>query len=288
MFLKALLATTCLLGPTLASAIELDGPLTQGALIRGQVEPGTRIILNDKPVRVTEDGRFAIGFGRDADLQQRLVEIPPDGEPVEHNLNLTRRDYNVQRIEGVPQRTVTPDESALDRIRAEAAQVREARATDSDRTDFTADFIWPAGGRISGVYGSQRIYNGEPRSPHFGIDIAAPTGTPVVAPAAGVVTLTHPDMYFSGGTLLIDHGYGVSSTFIHLSEILVEEGQQVSQGETIAEIGATGRATGPHLDWRINWYGERLDPVTVAPPLTDGHAPAPQLAPEDANEKDPA
>jgi murein DD-endopeptidase MepM/ murein hydrolase activator NlpD len=276
MFLRASLALVCLLGPAVVGAIELDGKLTQGALVRGQTEPGTRITLNGDPVRVTEDGRFAIGFGRDADLWQRLVEIPPNGEPVEHNLELSEREYDIQRIEGVPQRTVTPDESALERIRAEAAQVRQARAVDSDRTDFTGDFIWPAGGRISGVYGSQRFYNGEPRRPHYGVDIAAPTGTPVVAPASGVVTLVHPDMYFSGGTLLIDHGYGISSTFIHLSEVLVEEGEQVSQGEVVAKIGASGRATGPHLDWRINWYGERLDPVTVAPSLTSGRVPAPE------------
>lgn len=276
MLVRGLLALVCMLGASLAGAIELDGQLTQGAMVRGQAAPDTEITLNGKPVRVTEDGRFAIGFGRDADLEQTLVEIPAEGEPVEHRLTLTARDYVIQRIEGVPQRTVTPDESALERIRAEASMVGRARAIDSDRTDFTGQFIWPAGGRISGVYGSQRVYNGEPRNPHFGVDIAAPTGTLVVAPADGVVTLTHPDMYFSGGTLLIDHGYGFSSTFIHLSEVLVAEGQEVAQGDVIAKIGATGRATGPHLDWRINWYHERLDPVTVAPPLEDGRAPEPK------------
>ena len=279
MYLRILAAATCVLGSGLVGALELDGKLTQGALVRGQVEPGSELTLNGEPVRLTEDGHFAIGFGRNADLQQRLVETPPKGDPIVHELELAGREYNIQRVEGVPQRTVTPDESALDRIRAEAAEVRAARATDSDRTDFIGSFIWPAGGPISGVYGSQRFYNGEPRNPHFGIDIAAPTGTVVVAPASGVVTLTHPNMYFSGGTLLIDHGYGVSSTFLHLSEILVEEGEQVDQGELIAKIGATGRVTGPHLDWRINWYGERLDPVTVAPPLVDGRAPEPELKP---------
>lgn len=279
MLFRGLVALGCLLGTPLAAAVELDGQLTQGAMVRGQVAPGTQVSLNGKPVRVTDDGHFAIGFGRDADLQQLLVETPPDGKPIEHRLTLTERDYDIQRIEGVPQRTVTPDESALKRIRAESAQVGSARATDSDRTDFTGEFIWPAGGRISGVYGSQRVYNGEPRNPHFGVDIAAPTGTPVVAPASGVVTLTHPDMYFSGGTLIIDHGFGFSSTFIHLSKVLVEKGQEIAQGDVVAEIGATGRATGPHLDWRINWYHERLDPVTVAPPLDNGRAPEPELPP---------
>ena len=138
--------------------------------------------------------------------------------------------------------------------------MRAARTRDSDRRDFLDDFVWPASGPITGIYGSQRFYNGEPRNPHYGVDIAAPTGSPVVAPADGVVTLVHPDMFFSGGTLLIDHGFGVSSTFIHLHRVLVKEGQEVKQGEKIAEIGASGRATGPHLDWRLNWYDERLDP----------------------------
>lgn len=277
MLLRGLFTSLCLLGAPLVAALELEGQMTQGAMIRGQTDPGTKITLNDEPVRVTADGRFAIGFGRDAELQQSLIEIPANAEPVEHRLTLTKREYDIQRIEGVPQRTVTPDESALKRIRRESSQIGRARATDSDRTDFTSAFIWPVGGRISGVYGSQRVYNGEPRNPHFGVDIARPTGTLVVAPASGVVTLSHPDMYFSGGTLLIDHGYGFSSTFIHLSEVLVEPGQEVAQGEAIAKIGATGRATGPHLDWRINWYHERLDPVTVAPPIVDGQAPEPDL-----------
>lgn len=281
MLLKGLLAAVCLSGASMAAALELEGQLTQGAMLRGQTDPGTRITLNGNPVRVTEDGRFAIGFGRDAELQQRLVEVPEKGEPVVHELTLTQREYDIQRIEGVPQRTVTPDESALKRIRKESSQLGRARATDTDRTDFLGEFIWPLSGRISGVYGSQRFYNGEPRNPHFGVDIARPTGTVVVAPASGVVTLAHPDMYFSGGTLLIDHGYGFSSTFIHLSEILVEPGQEVVQGESIARVGATGRATGPHLDWRINWYHERLDPVTVAPPIVDGQAPAPELSVND-------
>lgn len=274
--LQRILAILCLTLPTaMAVAVELEGQFTQGALIRGQTDPGNRVLLNGQPVRVTDAGHFAIGFGRNAELEHELTEVPEHGQPVTHELKLTEREYNIQRVEGVPQRTVTPDESSLKRIREEAAQVRKARATDSARTDFTGDFVWPVGGRISGVYGSQRVYNGEPRTPHYGVDVARPEGTPVVAPAGGVVTLAHPDMFYSGGTLLIDHGYGISSTFLHLSEILVEEGQEVSQGDMVARVGATGRATGPHLDWRINWYDERLDPVTVAPDINDGLAPGP-------------
>lgn len=138
-----------------------------------------------------------------------------------------------------------------------------ARRTDDPRLDFMQSFIWPSIGPISGVYGSQRILNGQPRRPHFGVDVAAPTGTPVRAPAAGIITLAHPDMYFSGGTVILDHGHGVSSSFLHLSRIHVQVGQRVEQGELIAEIGATGRVTGPHLDWRMNWFGQRIDPALL-------------------------
>lgn len=274
------LCLACVAAGAVAVELELAGQMTQGALIRGQTAPGSRVLLNGEPVKVNEKGLFAIGFGRDAPLEHELKIVPEDGQPLTRELKLIPRNYDIQRVEGVPQRTVTPDESALARIREEAAQVRQARATDSARTDFTGDFSWPVGGRISGVYGSQRFYNGEPRTPHYGVDIARPEGTPVAAPASGVVTLAHPDMFYSGGTLLIDHGFGISSTFLHLSEILVEEGQEVRQGEKVARVGATGRATGPHLDWRINWYGERLDPVTVAPPIVDGHAPDPNAEQE--------
>lgn len=266
----------CLAGIVLAGsaqALEVQGERTQGSLLTGQVTPGSDVLLNGQSVRVTPDGKFAIGFGRDADLQQQLEATGPDGEKKQKTLTLVPRDYRIQRIEGVPQSTVTPDESFYKRIREEASQVRRAREVDSDREAFLGHYIWPVEGRISGVYGSQRYYNGEPRQPHYGVDVAAAEGTPVKAPADGLVTLAEPDLYFSGGTLLIDHGYGVSSTMIHLSRLLVEEGAEVRQGDVVAEVGMTGRATGPHLDWRINWYGERIDPVTVAPPLKDGYTP---------------
>ncbi|MFE8071910.1 peptidoglycan DD-metalloendopeptidase family protein [Marinobacteraceae bacterium S3BR75-40.1] len=256
-----------------AWAIEwLDQP-RQGSLMRGKVEPGHAIRFHGEPVRVTEDGAFVIGFSREADLDQKVVEVTSSGERIVHPLTLQEREYDIQRIEGVPQRTVTPDPKNLKRIRAEAALVRKARKTDSDLTFFTDAFIWPAQGPITGVYGSQRVYNGEPRRPHYGVDIAAPKGAPVVAPAPGTVTLVHDNMFFSGGTLLIDHGYGVSSTFIHMDEVLVEEGQHVEQGDLIGRVGEKGRATGPHLDWRMNWYDVRVDPSFLAPPLDHGKTP---------------
>ncbi|MDX1555269.1 MAG: M23 family metallopeptidase, partial [Xanthomonadales bacterium] len=151
----------------------------------------------------------------------------------------------------------------------EAAMVSSARARRDERTDFAGPYAWPASGRISGVYGSQRILNGEPRRPHYGLDIAAPTGSPVYAPADGVVTLAYDDMYFSGGTLILDHGHGLSSSFLHLSEILVEAGSRVERGDLIARIGATGRASGPHLDWRMNWLDRRVDPQRLVEGLPD-------------------
>ncbi len=274
-FTKPLLLglTTALVFSWPVAALELQGELAQGALMLGRSDPGSQIWLNDEPVRVTGDGRFVFGFGREADPDQRLRIITPDGKEQVRPLTLARRDYDIQRINGVPSRTVTPSEEHLGRIRREAEQVREVRSTDSDLTGFLEAFIWPAEGRVTGVYGSQRVYNGEPRSPHYGIDIAAPKGSAVIAPADGVVTMAAPDLFYSGGTLIIDHGYGVSSTFLHLDGFEVATGQRVRQGEVVARVGSTGRSTGPHLDWRINWYGVRVDPTTVAPPLVSGHTP---------------
>lgn len=240
----------------------LRGEPAPGALVLAQVAPQTEAWLDGQRLRVSPSGLLPFGFGRDASGEVELL-LRRQGQTQRVMLTLAPREWNVQRIQGVPQRTVDPPPPAvLERIREEAAQVRRARETFSELEHFADEFIWPVRGRISGVYGSQRVYNGVPGSPHLGVDIAVPTGTQALAPAAGVVTLVHDDMFYSGGTLVIDHGYGVSSTFIHLSRILVQEGEQVAQGQAVALVGATGRATGPHLDWRINWFQERLDPQT--------------------------
>jgi len=259
--MRLLIASALLLFSPLLSAelLSLRGEPAPGALMVGQSLPHARVWLDDKPLRVSQSGHFIFGFGRD-ESGERLLRIEADGRQFERAIRLTPRQWNIQRVDGVPPRTVTPPSEQLERIRAEAAMVRKARETDSDLPFFRDAFVWPASGRISGVYGSQRVYNGKPGNPHLGVDIAAPTGSPVIAPAAGVVTLVHEDMFYSGGTLVIDHGLGLSSTFIHLHKVMVSEGQQVKQGDLIAEIGASGRATGPHLDWRMNWYQERLDP----------------------------
>ena len=167
----------------------------------------------------------------------------------------------------MPQRTVTPDPEDLKRIRRDQALVRAARASTSDRTDFAAGFHWPLTGRISGVYGSQRVYNGKPGNPHYGVDVARPVGTPVSAPAPGLVTLADPALFYSGGTIIIDHGSQVNSAFLHLSEVLVKVGQRVAPGDIIGKVGATGRASGPHLDWRMNWRDRRVDPQLLVPPM---------------------
>jgi murein DD-endopeptidase MepM/ murein hydrolase activator NlpD len=249
-----------------AWSVELRGEMTQGSLIRGKTSSGNSVLLDGKGIKVGVDGHFVFGFARDAELQHVLVEVDASGKRTEHKLTISKRDYKIQRIDGLPQKYVAPPPEVTARIKKDNQQVGQARKTDDNRLDFAQDFIWPAEGPISGVYGSQRVLNGEPKNPHYGVDVAAPTGTPVYAPADGIVTLFVPDMYYSGGTMIIDHGFGVSSTFLHLSKGLVKEGMRVKQGDLVAEIGATGRVTGAHLDWRMNWFKVRLDPRLLVPP----------------------
>jgi murein DD-endopeptidase MepM/ murein hydrolase activator NlpD len=255
--------------PAPVQALELSGESVQGGLLFGQTAPGSTVQLDGTEIMVSAEGRFVVGFDRDESGTRTLQVRAPDGAEETRTLQIAPREYAIERVDGLPPQTVTPDPAALERIRQEAELVSAARARRDARTDYADGFAWPAGGRISGVYGSQRILNGEPRRPHYGLDIAAPTGSPVYAPADGVVTLAHPDMYFSGGTIVLDHGQGLTSSFLHLSRTLVEAGDTVRRGELIAEIGATGRASGPHLDWRMNWLDRRVDPqllLTGEPP----------------------
>ncbi|WP_051288599.1 M23 family metallopeptidase [Brumicola pallidula] len=253
----------------LTTQLVLNGSLTQGALLRGKLPSGSVVWLNNKRINILLSGDFVFGFGRDAALTQKLEwQLPGQTSRNQKNLKLAKREYNIQRIEGVASKYVSPPKEVLARIRNDNVQIATARATSSELTAFTKALILPAKGLVSGVYGSQRVFNGEPKRPHYGLDIAGPVGTAVKAPLDGVVTLAHADMYYSGGTLIIDHGLGVSSTFIHLSLLDVKLGDVVTQGQKIAEMGATGRVTGPHLDWRINWFKERLDPALLVD-LTD-------------------
>lgn len=261
--IRYLLALALLALTPVSAEVELAGNLVQGGLLVGTAPPGSEVTLDEQPLLVSEQGRFLVGFGRDTEGPYRLAARLPDGALWEQTLVPEARSFDIQRIDGLPSDKVTPRPEVLDRIRDEAAQARQARTRRDRRSDWEAGFIRPLSGRITGVYGSQRILNGQPRAPHWGLDIAAPTGTPVQAPAGGIVSLVHADMYFSGGTLFIDHGHGLVSAFLHLSEILVEPGQRVDQGEIVARVGATGRATGPHLDWRISLGDVRIDPALL-------------------------
>ena len=269
-----LLRTTALacalLTAPLCGAVMLEGEAVQGNIIFGQTEPGSEVRLDDESLLVAPDGAFVFGFGRDEVGTVVLEVTTPDAQTEVRELTIQPREYNIERVDGLPPATVTPPPEVLERIREDNRQVAAARARRDNRADWTGGFIWPAQGRLSGFYGSQRVLNGEPRRPHYGVDVAAPTGSPVVAPAAGIVTLAHPDLYYSGGTIIIDHGLGLSSTFLHLSEVDVSEGTAVAQGELIGKIGASGRATGPHLDWRMNWLDKRVNPQPLV-----GEMPAP-------------
>jgi murein DD-endopeptidase MepM/ murein hydrolase activator NlpD len=239
-----------------------SGKFSQGGMVVLQLTKGTQVSLNGEALPVV-DNYTVLGFGRDAKLVQKINFIR-GRKSSSVPLTLTKRSYNIQRIDGLPPTMVTPPEEALARILAQGKLKRAARAGLRRERDFSAPFSWPVKGRISGVYGSQRFYNGEARRPHFGIDIAAPRGTKVVAPAPGKVTLAEPDMYFEGGLVFIDHGLKVTSAFLHLDSLNVEVGDVVAAGDVIATVGSTGRSTGPHLDWRMFWGGARIDPALVA------------------------
>lgn len=243
------------------NAAELKGEFRQGGVIFGSVAPGTKVRLGDRDLRVSANGAFVFGFGRDAKPSETLHLEYSDGRKESRELAVAPRKYRIQRIDGLPKRMVTPPASVLKRIRAENAEIAKVRARDSETVPEPGVWMRPSKGRITGVYGSQRILNGKPRRPHFGIDFAAPVGTPIVAPAGGKVVLAHKDMYYTGGTIIIDHGHGLTSAFLHLSALSVQVGDAVKRGQKIGAMGATGRATGSHLDWRINWFERRLDPA---------------------------
>lgn len=246
-----------------ASSLVLQGSLQQGSLLLGKLEPGSMAFYRDQSLPVTSSGEFLLGLGRDAPASIELRVVDTEGLQTVQKFAVAKREYRIQRVNGVPSKTVNPPAADLARIRNDSALVKLARREITTREDFLDGFQVPLDGPITGVYGSQRVYNGVPKNPHYGVDYAAPTGTQVLSPAAGIVRLAHLDMFYSGGTLIVDHGHGLSSSFLHLSDILVTEGSRVSRGQPIAKVGATGRATGPHLDWRMNWHSERIDPQLV-------------------------
>ncbi|WP_418608847.1 M23 family metallopeptidase [Pseudoalteromonas sp. US3C1013] len=262
--LKSLLVSALIVSTSFSAiALELKGHLTQGGLVTGQLDNAKSVSLNGKSLKLADNGLFVFGFGRDAKTVHTLSWVDKTGKGHSQDLVITLRDYDIDKITGVAKKYVSPPKAVSERISREAIAVRKARAVNSDLEYFLQPVLRPAKGRISGVYGSQRYFNGEPRRPHFGLDIANKTGSPVYAPISGTVVFAEPDLYYSGGTLILDHGHGVTSTYIHLSKLDVKVGQKIEQGTKVAEIGATGRVTGPHLDWRFNWQGERLDPALL-------------------------
>jgi len=255
-------------------SIELPDNAIQGGMVMGRVPSGAIVMMNDEnpapdavntELKVADNGRIVFGIGRD-ETRAKILDIRlGNGDTIRKKINITTRQFDIENINGVPENTVNPPPDIAARIEREQAEVVSARLRNDSRRDFDTAFIWPLEGRVSGVYGSQRIYNGTPKSWHSGLDVAAVQGTPVKAPAAGIITFAKPDLYLTGGTILIDHGMGISSNFLHLSRLDVKVGDRVEQGQVIGLVGATGRATGPHMHWGMNWLKVRIDPQLLVP-----------------------
>ncbi len=256
-------AETVINGATL-----LRGGAVEGGLMIARTAPDNRVTLDDAPIPVAPDGLFIVGFHRDSDLPVTIGITKTDGTSQLTVLTPQQRSYQIQRIDGLQKNMVTPPENVITRIKSDKAAVAAARHTPAAAGDFWRGIDWPVTGRISGVFGSQRILNGQPRQPHYGIDIAVPKGTPVRAPASGLVTLVK-DLYFSGWTIVINHGLGLNSTFLHLDSTAISVGDTVQRGSIIGTVGSTGRSTGPHLDWRLDWQGRRIDASLAAGPMPE-------------------
>ena len=243
--------------------VEFKGKFTQGSFILGKAKPGSKIIIDNRKVKITEDGYFAFGLGRDR-KNNILIKISHNKETKVIEKKVYKRKYIIQRIDGLPEKKVTPPKEVYERIKKENKLIGNARAIESNLSFFKEKFINPLDKSIvTGVYGSQRILNGKPKWPHYGIDFAAKEGTKIKAMLAGTATMVEPDLFYTGGTLIFDHGHGVSTLYMHLKDIYVKKGQKVKQGDIIGTVGSTGRSTGPHLDVRLNWFNVRLDPATV-------------------------
>lgn len=258
------------LAPRVAFAepdFRFEGAFAQGGLVMGKAPPGATLHLDGKAVRLSREGDFVIGFGRDAALKARLAYRLPDGAEGALALAIAPREFPVERVNGLPQGLVTPPPADLKRIQEESAALARAREADSAGSFFKSGVAWPVLGRVSGVFGSLRILNDEPRSPHAGTDIAAPKGTPVAAAMDGTVADVYPDLFFTGKTVLLDHGHGLFTVYAHLDRIDVTAGRRVRKGDPIGALGASGRATAPHLHWGMSWLGVPLDPELAAGPM---------------------
>ncbi len=247
---------------TQVNAVEFKGKFIQGHYIVGVTDPSSKIIIDKKNVKVSEDGYFVFGIDRDRKFDLTITKIN-NGKKEKIIKKVLKRKYNIQRIDGLEESKVTPPESVYKRIKKENNKIGEARAINSDLPFFKNQFIMPVEGIISGVYGSQRILNGKPRWPHYGIDIAAKKGTMIKSSGSGVVTMAEDDLYYTGGTIIMDHGHGISTIYSHLETVLVSVGDKINKGDLIGTVGSTGRSTGPHLDFRVNWFQTRLDPMSI-------------------------
>jgi len=248
---------------TFASAhaeIQLSGEIKQGGLIIGKTQANNSVKLNKKNLTVSPQGDYVFAFSRDDKTQYTLTVTSPSGKVETKTFTPAKREYKISRIEGISKKIMNPNKKANIRAQQDRAAIVKVRKISSDLTDFSQGFIAPRSSRITGVYGSQRFYNGVPKNPHFGVDYAGAIGAPVKSPASGTIVMWVPDMFYSGGTLVIDHGHGITSNFLHLSASLVKVGDKVKQGQVIAKVGNSGRVTGPHLDWRMNWHNVRFDP----------------------------
>lgn len=267
--MKKLLAAALLISaPTYAQALELNGQYMQGGLVVGQARPGATVTLDGKAVDVAQNGAFVFGFGRNAGAKATL-RVTEGTHVVARNLSVAPQTYKVQRIDGLPTRKVTPKPEDVARIKADNAKIGAVRRSLTPDTRFLSGFSWPVQGPISGVFGSQRILNGKPKNPHNGVDVAAPLGTLIVAPADGVVVLVHQDMFYTGKTMMIDHGLGLTTVYAHMDGISVIEGQVLKQGDAIGTVGKTGRVTGAHLHWGMTWKGVHLDPKLASGAMPD-------------------
>jgi len=260
--IKILFFLTSLLYSPQLSAIEFKGEFLQGHYIIGITDPSAKIKVDKKNIKVSKDGYFVFGLDRDRKFDV-LITKTLDGNKETFTKKVLKRKYRIQRIDGLPENKVTPPESVYKRIREENNKIGEARAINSNLPFFKDQFIMPVEGIISGVYGSQRILNGKPKWPHYGIDIAAKQGTKIKSSASGKVTMAEADLYYTGGTIIMDHGHGISTIYSHLENVMVSVGDQVNQGDIIGTVGSTGRSTGPHLDFRVNWFQTRLDPMSL-------------------------
>ena len=259
---KILLIVAILFSTNVFSA-EFKGKFIQGHFIIGKTDQDSKVFIDKKEIKVSKDGYFAFGLSRDRKYDVTIT-IKSNGKTKRIVKRVQKRKYNIQRIDGLDEKKVNPPEEVYERIKKENKLIAEARAIDSDLVFFKDNFIIPVDDAvITGVYGSQRILNGKPKWPHYGLDFAQDEGTQVKAMIGGTVTLAEPDLYYSGGTLIFDHGHGISTLYMHMHEIFVEKEQKVNQGDIIGTVGSTGRATGPHLDVRLNWFSTRLDPSTV-------------------------